>query len=151
MKHGYHPENHKEAGVSTLIEYVIVTAVLMILFVVMLLQVNTNFMQGPTETLEYTAFTDIGNGVSTRIVEVYAIAPTTGNITTSFKIPDDVAGQNYFVEIYSGDTAADQYVMVYGNNIASNISLAGISATRNVTGNTTGSGMNIIGYDSGGF
>ena len=51
MKPGYHPEHHREAGVTTLIEYVIVTGVLMILFVVMLLQVNTNFMQGPAETL----------------------------------------------------------------------------------------------------
>ena len=82
---------------------------------------------GAGETLQYNAFTDIGNGVSTRIVDVYAIAPTTGNITSSFNLPDDVAGQNYFVDIYTGATAADQGVMVYQGNIVSNISLAGIA------------------------
>jgi hypothetical protein len=143
--------NDKEDGVTTLIEYVIVSGILLFLFVVVLLLVNTYLMQGPAETLQYNSFTDIGNGVSTRIVDVYSIAPPIGNITTKFDIPNDVAGQNYFVEIYSGETAADQGVMVYGNGIASNISIAGISATRNVTGNTTGSGMNRISYDSGGF
>jgi len=151
MNHGHHPENHREAGVSTLIEYLIISGILLFLFVVVVLQVNTTVMQGPAETLQYTAFTDIGNGVSTRIVDVYAIAPVNGNITTSFDIPENVAGQDYNVEVYSGATAADQYVMVYQGNIASNISLAGISSTRNVTGNTTGQGMNRIGYDSEGF
>jgi hypothetical protein len=151
MNHGYHPENHREAGVSTLIEYLIISGILLFLFVVVVLQVNTTVMQGPAETLEYTAFTDIGNGVSTRIVDVYAIAPVNGNITTSFDIPEDVSGQDYNVEVHSGTTASDQYVMVYRGNIASNISLAGISSTRNVTGNTTGQGMNRIGYDSEGF
>jgi hypothetical protein len=151
MNTGHHSENHTEAGVSNLIEYVIVTGVLVVLFAIMLLLVNANFMQGPAETLEYSAFTDIGNGVSTRMVDVYSIAPTNGTITTKFDIPDDVAGQNYAVEIYSGATAADQYVMVYRGTIASNISLAGISSTRNATGNTTGTGMNQISYDSVGF
>jgi len=150
MRSGHHPEEHTEAGVSNLIEYVIVSGVLIFLFVIVLLLVNTNIMQGPAETLEYTAFTDIGNGVSTRIVDVYSIAPTNGNITTVFDIPDDVAGQDYAVKIYSGTTAADQYVMVYRGTIASKISLAGISSTRNATGNTTGQGMNRISYDSGG-
>ena len=151
MKPGSRRKNHAENGVSTLIEYVMITTILMILFVVVVLEVNANIMQGPEETLQYNAFTDIGNGVSTRIVDVYAIAPDTGNITSSFGLPDDVAGQNYFVEIYTGATAADQGVMVYQGNIVSNISLAGISSTRNVTGNTTGGGMNQISYDSGGF
>ena len=151
MRHGHHPEDHREAGVSTLIEYVMITTILLILFVVMLLQVNSTFMQGPAETLQYNAFTDIGNGVSTRIVDVYAIAPPTGNITTSFPLPEDVVGQNYFVMVYTGATAADQYVLVSQGSITSNISLAGISATRNVTGNTTAGGMNQISYDSGGF
>ena len=150
MNHGHHPEYHREAGVSTLIEYVIISGVLLFLFVVVVLQVNTNIMQGPAEALEYTAFTDIGNGVSTRIVDVYAIAPVNGNISSSFPLPDDVAGQDYFVNI-STDAEGNQNVMVYQSDIASNTSLSGISSTRSVAGNTTGQGMNRISYDSGGF
>ena len=151
MKPGSRRKNHAENGVSTLIEYVMITTIMVILFVVVLLEVNSNFMQGPAETLQYNAFTDIGNGISTRIVDVYAIAPTTGNITSSFTLPDEVAGQDYFVNIYTGATEADQGVRVYQGNIMSNISIAGISSTRNVTGNTTGSGIQQISYDSAGF
>jgi hypothetical protein len=151
MRPGPDYKTCRDAGVSALIEYVMITTIMVILFVIVLLQMNSTFMQGPAETLQYNAFTDIGNGVSTRIVDVYSIAPPAGNITTSFDLPEDVAGQNYFVEIYTGAAAADQFVLVSQGSITSNISLAGISATRNVTGNTTGGGMNQISYDSGGF
>ena len=151
MRPGPDRKARREAGVSALIEYVMITTIMVILFVVILLQMNSTFMQGPAQTLQYNAFTDIGNGVSTRIVDVYAIAPPVGNITSSFPLPQDVAGQNYFVEVYTGSAAADQYVLVSQGSITSNISLAGISATRNVTGNTTAGGMNQISYNSGGF
>jgi hypothetical protein len=151
MRTGPHSEHRKEAGVTTTLEYVIISGILMILFVIVLLLVNTNFMQGPAETLEYTAFTDIGNGVSTRIVDVYSIVPINGTISTSFDIPDDVAGQDYSVEVGTGNSPIDQGVRVYRGTISSDISLAGIGATRLVSGNTTGAGMNRIDYNSEGF
>lgn len=143
----------KEAGVATLIEYIIISGVLMALFIVMLLLVNANFMEGPVNTLTYSAFTDISNGISTRIVDTYTIAPETGNITSRFDIPDDIAGRGYFVEI--GNTASDdptaQTVTVSRGSIVTNVAIAGIGSTRRAGGNTTGSGMNRISYDSGGF
>jgi hypothetical protein len=136
-----------------MIEYVMISGVLMGLFVVMVLLVNANFMEGPANTIAYSAFTDIGNGVSTRIVDTYAIAPAIGNITSHFDIPDDVAGQNYFVEI--GNTAGDdptaQTVTVWRNSVTSSVGIAGIGSTRRAGGNTTGAGMNRISYDSEGF
>ncbi|MDO9034502.1 MAG: hypothetical protein Q7U51_04795 [Methanoregula sp.] len=143
----------KEAGVATLIEYIMISGVLMALFIVMLLLVNANFMEGPANTLTYSAFTDISNGISTRIVDTYAIAPDTGNITSRFDIPDDIAGREYFVEI--GNTASDdttaQTVTVSRGSIVTNVAIAGIGSTRRAGGNTTGTGMNRISYDSGGF
>ena len=76
-----------------------VTAVIMGLFIVMLLLVNTNIMEDPANRLVYVAFTDIGNGVSTRMIDVYAISPTEGTVFTKFDIPDDIAGKDYFVEV----------------------------------------------------
>ncbi len=73
-----------------------ISGVLMGLLIVMLLLVNTNIMEDPANRLVYVAFTDIGNGVSTRIVDVYAIAPRDGTITTRFDIPDDIAGKDYY-------------------------------------------------------
>lgn len=144
---------NNDAGVATMIEYIMISGVLMGLFIVMLLLVNANFMEGPANTLTYSAFTDISNGISTRIVDTYAIAPGTGNITSRFDIPDDIAGRGYFVEV--GNTAGvdltAQTVTVSRGTIVTNVAIAGIGSTKRAGGNTTGTGMNRISYDSGGF
>ena len=141
-------EPPNEEGVSRLMEYVIVSGVLLLLMVVMIFTVNTVFMEGPANNLRYHAFVDIGNGVSTRIVDLYVIAPGNGTIATKFDIPDDVAGADYFVN--AGMTGANQVIQVEGGGIQSRIAIAGIGATRGVTGNTTGAGWNMIHYDSSG-
>jgi hypothetical protein len=144
-------ERKDEAGVANLIEYVMISGVLMFLMVVMMLMVNTNIMEGPADQVSSAAFTDIGNGISTRIVDVYITAPYNGTISTIFDIPDDVAGKDYFVEIGQGITPTNQDVKVWRGYLSSTVSLAGIGATRGVMGNTTGRGLNKISYDSGGF
>ena len=121
------------------------------LLIVMLLLVNTNIMEGPANRLTYVAFTDIGNGISTRIVDVYAIAPRDGTISTRFDIPDDIAGNDYFVEIGPGANPVDQDVMVSRGYLETHVALAGVGATRGIAGNTTGKGMNKISYDSSGY
>jgi len=138
-----------EDGVSRVTEYIIVTGVLLVLMIVMMFTVNTVFMQGPADTLRYHAFVDIGNGISTRIVDLYVISPVNGTIETKFDIPDDVAGANYFVE--AGGRGSSQMILVHGGNIQTQIAIAGIGATRAVTGNTTGAGWNRIQYNSSGF
>ena len=92
----------QDAAVANMIEYIMVSGVLMALLIVMLLLVNSSMMETPANQLSYVAFTDIGNGVSTRIVDVYAIAPSDGSITTNIDLPDDVAGRDYFVVIGPG-------------------------------------------------
>ena len=142
---------NSESGVANLIEYIMVSGVLMVLLVVMLLLVNSTFMENPANKLSYVAFTDIGNGISTRIVDVYALAPSDGSITTAFDIPDDVADRDYRVLIGPGEKPIDQEVVVTGGITEIRISLAGIGASRGVVGNTTGKGLNKISYDSGGY
>lgn len=152
MNRGHtHKRDDRESGVATMIEYVSVSGILMCLFIVMLLLVNSYFMQGPLDTLTYSAFTDIGNGVSTRIVDVYTIAPDRGNISSNFNLPDDIGGQSYNVEIV-GDSSG-QTVDISRNSIITQVAIAGVGASRHgqSTGNTTGAGVNRISYDSSGF
>ena len=140
-----------ETAAANLIEYIMVSGVLMGLLIVMLLLVNTNIMEDPANRLAYVAFTDIGNGVSTRIVDVYAIAPRDGIIITRFDIPDEIAGRDYFIEVGPGADPVDQDVMVSRGSMETHIALAGVGATRGVAGNTTGKGMNKISYNSSGY
>jgi len=139
-----------DSGVANLIEYIMVTGVLMILLVIMMLLLNSTFMESPVNRLSYVAFTDIGNAVSTRIVDVYALAPSDGTIVTAFDIPNDVAGRDYFVQIGQGNNPIDQDVRIYRDLADIHVSLAGIGASRGVIGNTTGRGLNRISYDSAG-
>jgi hypothetical protein len=152
MKAGWNC-NHlqHESAAANLIEYTIVSGILMILLIVLLMLVNTNIMENPANRLSYVAFTDIGNGISTRIVDVYSIAPSDGSLTTHFDIPDDIAGRDYFVEIGPGTNPVDQDVKVTRGSIETSIALAGVGASRGVSGNTTGQGLNKISYNSGGF
>jgi hypothetical protein len=155
MKRG-DPEFGCEDGVAVLIDYIIVTGVLMALMFVMILLVNTTILQGPADRLTYVAFTDIGNGVSTRIVEVYAIAPGNGTIVSRFNLPADVAGRDYFVEVGTRQSPINplvndsQFITISEGAFSTSVDLSGIGTSRGVTGNTTGKGINKITYDSRG-
>jgi hypothetical protein len=147
--------NNNESAAANLIEYIMVSAVIMGLFIVMILLVNTNIMEDPANRLVYVSFTDIGNGISTRMVDVYAISPTDGTVFTKFDIPDDIAGRDYFVEVGTRQNVVnlafnDQYIRVSRGFVTTDIALSGIGATRNVSGSTTGRGMNTICYNSSG-
>jgi len=146
------PKNRAdESGVANMIEYVMVSGVMMGLFIVMMLLVYSNFIYTPMATMTYGAFTDIGNGLSTRIVDVYAIAPETGNISSSFDLPDEVGGNSYVVEI-RGDTTG-QTVDISRDLISTSVALAGIGASKYgaAGGNTTGAGVNKVSFDSEGY
>jgi len=142
-------ESMNEEGVTRLMEYIIITGVLLLLMIVMMFSVNASLMEGPADKLRYHAFVDIGNGISTRIVDLYVISPDNGTITTKFDIPDDVAGRGYFVD--AALEGADQVIQVQAGDIQSKIAIAGIGATKGVTGSTTSAGWNMIQYDSKGF
>ena len=144
-----------DSAVANMVEYLLITGVIMVLFIVMLLLVNTNIMEDPANRLVYVAFTDIGNGMSTRIVDVYSISPKEGTVFTHFDIPDDIAGKDYFVDVgtrKNPDNGAmnDQYIRIYRNSLTTEITLSGIGATRNVSGSTTGKGLNTICFNSSG-
>jgi hypothetical protein len=152
MSLGYHHNGQDtESAAAHLNEYILVSGVLMGLLVVMLLLVNTNIMENPANRVVYVAFTDIGNGISTRIVDVYSLRPEDGTITSQFDIPDEIVGRSYFVRIVPGATGED--VIVSRGDLDSRIALAGVGATTKggAGGNTTGAGMNIISYNSEGF
>jgi len=141
---------HNESAVANMIEYLMISGVIMGLLIVMLLLVNTNIMENPANRLVYVSFTDIGNGVSTRMVDVYAIAPNEGMVYTKFDIPDEIVGRSYFVELGPDPNSAKQDVRVFRGDLESLTAIAGIGATKGVKGTTSGAGMNTICYNSSG-
>ena len=138
-----------EDGITSLLEFVFATKILLILFILMIFVSHTVFIEQPANTLKWHSYVDIGNGISARIVDLYLVAPQNGTITSKFDIPDDVVGYDYFVQV-DETNQIDQRIVVTDYRIKSDIAIAGISATRGVTGSTTGRGINVITYDSGG-
>ncbi len=138
----------RSEGVTNLVEYISITGILLLLLVVVLFTVNSVFMQGPGDTLRYYSFTDIGNGMSVRIVDLYVISPDQGTISTRFILPSDVGGDVYFVR--ANQTGTNQTIVVERGDIHADINIAGIGATKGVIGNTTSSGWNLITYNSSG-
>jgi hypothetical protein len=139
--------DHEEA-VSHLIEYIIISGILILLIIITMPVVSNTLIEKPTDQLTSYAFTDIANGISTRIVDIYAIPYdySYSNIYSKFDIPDDVAGRGYYVEISPSGDGKSQNVTVSRGGLQSTVTLAGIGATRRAGGNTTGQGINQISY-----
>jgi len=156
-------ETDNSEAVSNLLANIMITSVLMILFVAVILATNVVFIEGPSDNLKYHHYIDIGNGVSTRIVDLYILAPKdehgrrTGNvrIESIFDLPYDVGGKDYRVMLNPVKTGTSQQIIVtdasQSSNVASNIAIAGIGETLPVMGNTSGNNLNRIIYNSSGF
>lgn len=145
-----------ENGASGMLEYLFISGVLMILMIITVLTLSSGIIERPIDQLSESAFIDIGNGISTRIIDLYVIAPAShsrqknqGDIATLFDIPDEVAAREYFVKITSGSSG--DYIAVSRGNIERKVSLAGIGTTLGVGGSTTGHGLNTIIYNSSGY
>ncbi len=123
---------NRDEGVSSLIGYIMITSILVVLLIITMLVLNTVMMQEPSDKLNYYAFTDISNGVSTRIVDVYMIAPFPGSLTTKINLPDDVAGKTYFVDItprfINVENTTDEVIVSRGS-VNYHASLAGIGSS----------------------
>src|SRR5690606_26914166 len=92
--------NLSESGVSDLIEYFVISGMMMVLIIITILTITPVAIYHPVDQLSEYAFIDVGNGISTRIVDLYVVSPEEiGNITSKFDIPDDVVGREYNVLI----------------------------------------------------
>jgi len=139
-----------ECGVSNMVSYLLISGIMMMFIIITILAFTQFGIYRPTDQLTQYAFIDIGNGISTRIVDLYVIVPLErGNITTKFDIPDDVVGREYNVLIDT-DTSGD-YIRVSHSNIQRTVPLSGIGETLGVSGSTTGHGLNVILFDSAGW
>ncbi len=147
--------DHWEGGVSSLIEYILITSILLLFIVITLLSVYPVFIERPLYTLTHHSYIDVGNGVSTRMVDLYVISPYVQNkeglVVTDFDIPDDIAGRGYIVEIMTEEEGTgNDKIIISGDLLQSEIPIPGIGSTLGLKGRTSSSGLNIICYNSTG-
>ena len=138
--------NLDDEGVSLMTEYLSLTSLLVVMFVIMMFVVNVGLIEGPSNTLKYHSYVDIGNGLSVRMVDLYVIAPGDGTIRTQFDLPDEVAGEEYYVTM--GGLEGSQFISVTDGDVLADVAISGIGASRRVIGNTSSGGTNVISYNS---
>ena len=144
-----------ESGVSSLIEYILISGMLLLFIVIILLSIYPLFIHNPMYTLTHHSYIDIGNGVSTRMVDLYVISPYVQNleglVVSDYDIPDEIAGKGYIVTTNpSAGRKGDDVIVISGDLLETRVPLAGIGSTLALQGRTSSSGLNVICYNSTG-
>lgn len=126
-----------DSGVNLIVEYILTFIIASILFSIVLLMSNGLFIEGPQKTVSRMQFTDIGNDITTKMVDTYLIAPQKGFVYTTFDIPSTVAGKSYMARVSSN--SEDKEVTVYSldNGVSITTTLNGVNSTIPVSGNTS--------------
>ena len=77
---------------SNLIAYIIFSGILVTVTILILLYITPLFIEAPTNQLMESSFIDIGNGLSTAIVDVYSFSNmnTESDLKTKVAIPKEI-------------------------------------------------------------
>ncbi|MBE8540425.1 PKD domain-containing protein [Geoglobus acetivorans] len=116
-----------EKGVSFLVEYLILSIILMIFFSFIALQFNDLLGKAPISTAMDNQFQDVGNQIAVKLTDISLIAPENGYIKAKVFMPYTVGdydfkaeftqvGGEYVLKISSERAGKTQYVPI--NNLA---------------------------------
>lgn len=134
-----------------MLEYILTFVSAFIIFTVLLSMFNGMFIQNPQRTVATAQFADVGNDVTAKILDTYLIAPKTGNISTTFGVPERIAGSEYTVDIRLSANGWDREVILCSPTLNMNMSvtLNGVNSTIPISGSTSSmSSIHKIKYDS---
>lgn len=128
-----------DGAVSAVIEYLITFTIAFIIFTMVASMFNGMFINGPTDVVSMIQFTDVGNDVSAKLLDTYLIAPETGNVSTTFEMPDSIAGHDYKLNIQTSTNGWDKEVVVYSDytSISTTVTINGVNSTIPINGSTT--------------
>ena len=125
-------------GVSTLTSYIMISSIAIIFFGIIAITTTGTFIRGPSQIVMRGDFSDIGNDISTKIVDIYIVAPENGTLNTSLRMPTSVAMQEY--EVNAEAATADQMIKVSAlhtnTEVTVTINEIAQANTVNVTGST---------------
>ena len=91
--------DEKEAAVSSMLEYTIITALLMLLFLTVTAVSDAAFITGPFETIRSQECSDVADALSVEIVDLAVLTPQQGTIAWRLNLPDCGGVRSYPVQI----------------------------------------------------
>jgi len=126
-----------EAGATSIIEYILTFIIASFIFTIFILNFNALFINNAQYIVTRNQLADIGNDVSTKVIDTYLLAPDNGKLVTYFDIPSQVAaGYTYQIEVIpAGD---DKELAVYTENHGISVynTLNGANVTIPINGST---------------
>jgi hypothetical protein len=143
--------NYDDSGVTAMLEYIITFVFAFIIFTAMLSMFDSMFIKGPERTVSTVQFADVGNDVTAKILDTYLIAPSSGNVSTVFDMPQTAAGKDYMLDIRTSANGWDKEIVVYSTYTDLNLSvtLNGVNSTIPIVGSTSSlSDSHRVRYDS---
>jgi hypothetical protein len=88
-----------ESGVTAMMEFILMFILAAAIFSIFVMNFNSIFMNQPKYVVASNQFVDIGNDVTTKIIDTYLIAPDNGTVLTFFDMPESIAGYTYAVNV----------------------------------------------------
>lgn len=142
-----------ERGVTAMLEFILMFVLAAAIFTIFIMNFNGLFQNQPKYIVTTNQFVDIGNDVTTKIIDTYLISPDNGTVQTYFDLPNTVAGYTYAVNVKPVGVD-DREVQVYtdqNSGISVYTTLNGANTTIMVNGTTTStSSLHGIVYHSNG-
>ena len=110
-----------EKAVSTTLGYILIVSIGVTFFSILMLSLNSIFYDTPKAIVTESVYNDLGNEISTKMVDIYIIAPMNGSIDTKFDIPINIANERYKIEIGS---SKDQEIIVSSLDSSNNVAIS---------------------------
>jgi hypothetical protein len=123
-------------GMSTLTGYVVISSVAIIFFGIIAITTVGSFIERPSQIVMREGYSDVGNDISTKIVDIYIIAPENGQLDTRLRIPASVARQEYEVDAEAANQNQMVKVSALHTNTEVTVTINGIAHTVGVNGST---------------
>ena len=137
-------------AVSSMIEFILVSSIALLFFVMVTLYFTPLLLEGSQQTVAMERFGDIGNDISTKMVDIYIIAPENGSLSTDLTMPTSVGGHEYMVN--ADVSNLDQMITVSSlkeSTLEVSVTINGIAQTVAINGSTlSGSSEHKLSYSS---
>lgn len=128
-----------DRGVTAMMEFILMFVLAAAIFSILIMNFNSLFLDQPKYVVATNQFVDIGNDVTTKIIDTYLVSPDDGTVQTYFDMPNTVAGYAYAVNVKPVGVD-DREVEVYTDeNPALSVytTLNGANTTIAIAGTTT--------------
>lgn len=141
--------NNNKDAVSTTLAYILFSAIFLVLYMIVLLNANDLLIKGPGNIVVKEQYRDIGNMISTKITDMYLIAPENGYIETEYRIPAEIGKESYIINADQANTDEIIEVKSASSEKSVSVTMNGIAGSMPINGTAYSSMSNHrISYDS---